>query len=767
MADALPEPSPTFSAPAWVNAALLPDASETPLDMRLSVLLTRLQLGAADADEHIRDATLSLARLAPPLARELSTLRQQAAAVRAELAALMLDAAALAAAASARVEGMGRTIDARRRLAAVGQTLAAAEEVAATLRGAEAACEARDDAAAAAHLRRLASSLGALGEEGEALFPGAAARVEELRAAVLRRLQPALVRAVTERDAEAMESHVRACDALGVPQTPRQVYVESRQGPLYERWSLARQQGERAAAVRGFCDFVVEHVRSEQARLEGVGRASLRERQLSAALAAHRGAHVAARAGARMEEMVLSLLPTRGGDGGAADGEAAAAGAEALASLEAVVRHAAARAAAVGELLGEHGAPPTHELLLAPFDAALERYPSVLGATLRPQLPAMPRGVAQLSPDSIQVVDAASEKLFQLLKPAVQRCLACCGPLAAPATVELVSTLFAAHVDALLSLVPPRPRLDAEAEPMPGAYLALLVTASSGGGDIARQALLLLRAAHGLRAELSSFERAFTAMLQAEASTALDSAGAPRSAAQRAAAASLRAHPPSLGAAYARMGEALHRCQEAALASLMAGVCRALREVSAGALQPTWARGAADGAAAALAFSPSPLAYITQVGEELLGLPQRLEPFVAGASLTLLSPRLRGGGGAAEGADEADGATEWLLAIGEATACLLLRQVERIGTLTPLGARQLAADASYLSNILSAGLGLPPSAPLAELEALLTAPPSELAAVLEGVQTLPARVARAIVSKRQGGVEGGGETSRAQPGQHE
>lgn len=96
------------------------------------------------------------------------------------------------------------------------------------------------------------------------------------------------------------------------------------------------------------------------------------------------------------------------------------------------------------------------------------------------------------------------------------------------------------------------------------------------------------------------------------------------------------------------------------------------------------------------------------MGEELLGLPQRLGPFVNGPTLSDLSPMLKLLSGDAPPAVEesnvdSDTAMEWLLSIGHGTVCLLVDEIVKISRLTPLGARQLAADVSYLSNILSAG----------------------------------------------------------------
>ena len=49
----------------------------------------------------------------------------------------------------------------------------------------------------------------------------------------------------------------------------------------------------------------------------------------------------------------------------------------------------------------------------------------------------------------------------------------------------------------------------------------------------------------------------------------------------------------------------------------------------------------------------------------------------------------------------------WLLAVAHTTTSKLEEAISGIGSLSPAGSKQLAADVGYLSNILSAGLGLP------------------------------------------------------------
>jgi hypothetical protein len=145
------------------------------------------------------------------------------------------------------------------------------------------------------------------------------------------------------------------------------------------------------------------------------------------------------------------------------------------------------------------------------------------------------------------------------------------------------------------------------------------------------------------------------------------------------------------------------------------------------------------------------------VGEYLLGLYLLLEPYASGPALTNLHPELRTGAPASEGqAAAADLELEperrhvilWMKAIAQRTTVLLLDAVSGIPALSPLGAKQLAADVAYLSNIFSVGLSLPQHGALTELEALLTCDMSVVTATAKQVAALPRELAMAVAAKR-------------------
>ena len=67
---------------------------------------------------------------------------------------------------------------------------------------------------------------------------------------------------------------------------------------------------------------------------------------------------------------------------------------------------------------------------------------------------------------------------------------------------------------------------------------------------------------------------------------------------------------------------------------------------------------------------------------------------------------------------------------------------------SPKGGRQLAADVTYLRNLLAEGLGLDPDERLGELADLLTTPVGELSAAAAAARHLPNGMPAALATKR-------------------
>jgi hypothetical protein len=136
-------------------------------------------------------------------------------------------------------------------------------------------------------------------------------------------------------------------------------------------------------------------------------------------------------------------------------------------------------------------------------------------------------------------------------------------------------------------------------------------------------------------------------------------------------------------------------------------------------------------------FSLSPLAYVTVVGEQLLALPQQLEPFMGGeeegaanlVAIALSASKLP----VTAVFDTADGellsvADEWLGAAAQGVMNTYVEQILKIKKVTGNGAAQLSADIDYLCNVLSA-LDVSPSTDITHANQLLSVDSAEFAAM--------------------------------------
>eukprot|EP00038_Savillea_parva_P011484 m.197859 g.197859 ORF g.197859 m.197859 type:complete len:721 (+) comp20248_c0_seq1:124-2286(+) len=150
-------------------------------------------------------------------------------------------------------------------------------------------------------------------------------------------------------------------------------------------------------------------------------------------------------------------------------------------------------------------------------------------------------------------------------------------------------------------------------------------------------------------------------------------------------------------------------------------------------------------------FSLSPLPYITGIGEQLLTLPQQLEPFVAQDDSDMLLVALRAGPlpDALALPDEFDGSTvdHWLESIGTQLANLYLDEVFKIGKLSSKGCAQLSADIEYLCNVMSA-LDITPPAMILQTNQLVAMDADEFAKSARALDLPADLVAR--VSKMRG-----------------
>ena len=133
---------------------------------------------------------------------------------------------------------------------------------------------------------------------------------------------------------------------------------------------------------------------------------------------------------------------------------------------------------------------------------------------------------------------------------------------------------------------------------------------------------------------------------------------------------------------------------------------------------------------------------MTNAGEYLLSLPQHLD----GANdddiprTVSLSDDVRSG---------QDTSEDWIAKIAEASAELLLKEVQSIGSLTEQGAAQLAVDLEYFSNIVAA-LSLDPPSALSAWYRCVSVPREEYDAFARSANAegIDARIVRAVAATR-------------------
>lgn len=161
-------------------------------------------------------------------------------------------------------------------------------------------------------------------------------------------------------------------------------------------------------------------------------------------------------------------------------------------------------------------------------------------------------------------------------------------------------------------------------------------------------------------------------------------------------------------------------------------------------------------------FSLAPSQYVMQVGEHLLALPQQLAPHTetrapdgaaggdSAPSLLLLPAAEHAPAPDDDDADEgARWARAWLGAVARQLMQLYVRKVLEIRALSQYGRAQLAADVSYLSNVVDA-LGIEADEQIRFVHRFCTTPPSEFARlVADTTQPALANVAKRLAAVSQ------------------
>ena len=319
--------APSFDAKQWLNASFAADAASTePVDMRLSVLLTKLQLRAADVDAAVDESSAALAAAAPQVARDVGLVREQASAVRTEVLALVGEVSAVEASSEASVALLREVLRVRQRMERAGEMLVQAERVTRQLEAAEGGVRAARPRGGRRRRRRAERRhRRALRWRARALPRRRGAAAAAVRGGLLERLRPLLLDAVASHAADATAQHVGVYRELGRESDARAAYAECRQGPLFEAWN-ARDRGKPGGAQ--LAAFLATVEASAAAELAFLGRAwpslgraaaaALAADVVAGALEALRGALEAAVAGLEGDPAALGDARRRPRGGGAA-----------------------------------------------------------------------------------------------------------------------------------------------------------------------------------------------------------------------------------------------------------------------------------------------------------------------------------------------------------------------------------------------------------------------------------------------------------------
>ncbi|XP_023342815.1 conserved oligomeric Golgi complex subunit 7 [Eurytemora carolleeae] len=144
-------------------------------------------------------------------------------------------------------------------------------------------------------------------------------------------------------------------------------------------------------------------------------------------------------------------------------------------------------------------------------------------------------------------------------------------------------------------------------------------------------------------------------------------------------------------------------------------------------------------------FSFSPQEYITQTGEYLMTLPQHLEPYMTGDTVTLARAFRCGEFPGSTDTGDRDSPVDFILGCIAASTCrTYLDQLPRLPVLSANSTRQLGVDIGCLGDILD-DLGHPLSSDLSSASALLRIP---LTGFREESNGYPAKIVQVIKSIR-------------------
>lgn len=540
-----------FSPIAWVNRSLRADESDEPLDVRISVLLTKLQLQAADIEVTVGDMARSLSEAAPGVAADVKSAQEQTRAAHVELSALLDQAAVIESSSASAVRHIREVVEFQDRLSAASLMLKDAVQVSRALTAAERSFTRGESSAAASSLSEARMKLATPDANAARLLLDAPARAEALARKLEEGLRPALLEAICNQQPDEVMRHAATLQQLGHASAVRDCYVECAQGPIYEQWnSTSRGFGGNSKAVctrvGDFLAMLSEKVRSELAwlsRAVGSGEASsliasMLRNALSTLEQPIEGALLSCVEGGHIESINVSSCETL------------------LASLQ----HALDRATSAAELVRDEftltskavlsdisrtsadafqsngdGQPEgttvplalLQEAFVAPFVAVQQRAASILAPILcsvddkSPMT--SPVSSQRETSERLRAIAASastiSPSMIEAQVSTVRRLMSFCGPLGARPLIRWADSFTADFLSKIRSAVLPVEAFCNSTEFLRPGGASIVVTNAADDDDsdegeeavwnsvdavraITRQTLRLLRSLHGLRLKL-------------------------------------------------------------------------------------------------------------------------------------------------------------------------------------------------------------------------------------------------------------------------
>lgn len=710
---------------AELNAALLPRNETT--EIQVSWLLTKTQLRASELDGKLNVSQNSLAPVRG-LTHELDHLEKQAYSVAEELQMSVKEIVTVARSSEDVSAKLREGLALYRRYLSLAATFNQTKHVISLLGFAEASVKNGEVATAMKTVVEILTRQRALHDCASNLQPAQMARITALTSCLHDRLQEQFLPALRNRDMPTGMSLVKQFHALGLSQSARALYLTFQVSRLSEAIAEALQHCSASRDLLSIWSIIEDTIRSEYEVVSGIFPGD--EHLLS--------------------EVVLRTLDARNAEIGQAllqalEGAFASSETVELNLLEECWERARRSSANLQDVLAWSNVEITEAVqtaLFLPFEATQLQISSILCLHAKKLFPNFrAHGDAAAKPFPISALATQIEHsrvlIAEHLVLSVRRCLIFSGAVGIEPMIASLSSFFESFHESI--------RTAAQASLQSFADESCLPKPTDG----VYECCSFLRAINKFQVVIVAFESELCRICVQEARV---TAGfTPR-------------QKEAAGALLERMGgeanllalreellsEVLLLAQRLVHTCLLKEITSTLAQVGSSTLLDVWMQEGCDASEGSCVLSePPPSSYITQVGECMLGLPQQLDAFAGDGTLSGLHVQLRAPS-RLHVSEDVNWVVEWYHSIAHASVLLFLKAVRGIPALSLNGARQLASDVAYLANVLHAGLGLPPSQELGEVQSLLDGDSTELdSPVLNAVR--PGLANEIIHKLRKGG----------------